>query len=103
MTTASFFRLDGQVALVTGGGQGIGEATCRRLAAAGARVGVFDMDASRAERVAREIGGVGLAGNVTSEADIDTAVDELRTQAGPVSILVNNAGITGKAGRLWEL
>jgi NAD(P)-dependent dehydrogenase (short-subunit alcohol dehydrogenase family) len=38
-TTESFFRLDGKVAFVTGGGQGIGEAICRRLAAAGARVG----------------------------------------------------------------
>jgi len=99
----SFFRLDGKVAMVTGGGQGIGEAICRRLAAAGAKVGVFDMDAGRAQRVALDIGGVPVAGNVTSEADVETAVEEVRDRAGPVDILVNNAGITGKAARLWEL
>src|SRR5262249_31475017 len=76
---------------------------CRRLAEAGAKVGVFDMQAGQAERVAREINGVGLAGDVSSEADIDTAIDELHSQAGPVDILVNNAGIVGKAARIWEL
>ena len=100
---SGFFRLDGRVALVTGGGQGIGAAICRRLAEAGAKVGVFDMQAGQAERVAREINGVGLAGDVTSEADIDTAIDELQSQGGPLDILVNNAGIVGKAARIWEL
>ena len=99
----SFFRLDGKVAVVTGGGQGIGEAICRRLAAAGAKVGVFDREAGSAERVALSIGGVGLAGDITSEADIDTALDDLRDRLGPVDLLVNNAGITGKAGKIWEL
>src|SRR5262245_17493339 len=99
----SFFRLDGKVAVVTGGGQGIGEAICRRLAAAGARVGVFDLQAASAQRVAREVGGIALAGDVTSEADIDDALAELEGAAGPPDILVNNAGIVGKAGRTWEL
>lgn len=103
MQESPFFSLAGQVALVTGGGQGIGAAICRRLAAAGAKVGVFDLQAGLAQRVAGEIGGVALAGDVTSEADIETAVDDLEAHAGPVSILVNNAGITGKAGKMWEL
>lgn len=94
-----FFSLMGRVALVTGGGQGIGEAIGRRLAAAGAKVGIFDQDAAKAQRVALAIQGVPLAGDVTSSADIETAVEEL----GKVDILVNNAGITGKAGTLWEL
>ncbi len=47
--STNFFRLDGKVAVVTGGGQGIGEAICRRLAGAGAKVGVFDMNADNAE------------------------------------------------------
>ena len=98
-----FFRLDGKTALVTGGGQGIGEAICKRLAAAGAKVGVFDLDAGRAQRVALAIGGIGLAGNVTSEADIDAAVHDMKDHCGGIDILVNNAGITGKAGKLWEL
>jgi 3-oxoacyl-[acyl-carrier protein] reductase len=99
----TFFRLDGKVALVTGGGQGIGAAISKRLADAGAKVGVFDLEAGKAERVAQEIRGLGLAGDVTSEADIDSAVDHLKAHFGPVDILVNNAGITGKAGKIWEL
>lgn len=99
MNTNTFFRLDGKTALVTGGGQGIGEAICRRLAAAGARVGVFDRDAARATDVAKSLDGVALVGDVTSEADIDKSLATL----GALDILVNNAGITGKAARTWEL
>jgi len=103
MSTASFFRLDGKVALVTGAGQGIGAAICKRLAAAGAKVAVFDLQAGHAERVALEIGGLGVAGDVTSETDLDSALDDVKQWAGPVDILVNNAGIVGKAAPLWEL
>jgi 3-oxoacyl-[acyl-carrier protein] reductase len=94
-----FFRLDGKTALVTGGGQGIGEAIARRLAAAGARVAVFDRSAAAAQRVAAAIGGQAIAGDVTLEADIDRALGTV----GPVDILVNNAGITGKTARVTEL
>ncbi|HXD88388.1 MAG TPA: SDR family NAD(P)-dependent oxidoreductase, partial [Urbifossiella sp.] len=62
------FQLNGNVAVVTGGGQGIGEAICRRLAAAGARVGVFDLSESNANRVAGEIGGIPLIGDLTNDA-----------------------------------
>lgn len=103
MATQQFFRLDGHVAVVTGGGQGIGEAICRRLASAGAKVGVFDLDAGRAEKVAKEIGGVALAGDVTKQADVEAAIVKLSACAGPPAILVNNAGITGKAGCIWQL
>jgi 3-oxoacyl-[acyl-carrier protein] reductase len=103
MTTEGFFRLDGRVALVTGGGQGIGEAVCRRLAAAGARVAVFDRDGAKAERVAGAIGGLALAGDVTVEADIDRAVAAAGQNLGPVDILVNNAGIVGRSAPTWEL
>ncbi len=100
---AEFFRLDNKIAVVTGGGQGIGAAICQRLAAAGAKVAVFDMDAARAQRVAHEIGGLPVAGDITSETDVDTALDEIKDHFGPVDLLVNIAGITGKAGKLWEL
>ncbi len=99
------FRLDGKVAVVTGGGQGIGEAICRRLAAGGAKVGVFDMNAANAERVATAIGGVPLVGDLTKEADLDRVFAEIVAKAGPVDILVNNAGVASKPGRdvpIWE-
>lgn len=99
------FRLDGKVAVVTGGGQGIGEAICRRLATAGAKVGVFDMNAANAERVASAIGGVPLVGDLTKEADLDRVFGEVVKKAGPVDILVNNAGVASKPGRdvpIWE-
>src|SRR4051794_428771 len=99
----NFFRLDGRVAVVTGGGQGIGAAICRRLAAAGARIAVFDREATRAAQVAAELSGFGCAGDVTSEDDVARAVGEIERQLGPIDILVNNAGITGRAAPSWEL
>ncbi|MCU0702847.1 MAG: SDR family oxidoreductase [Fimbriiglobus sp.] len=101
----NLFRLDGKVAVVTGGGQGIGEAICQRLAAGGAKVGVFDMNAANAERVASAIGGVPLVGDLTKEADLDRVFGEVVKKAGPVDVLVNNAGVASKPGRdvpIWE-
>jgi 2-dehydro-3-deoxy-L-rhamnonate dehydrogenase (NAD+) len=97
------FRLDQQVALVTGGGQGIGEAICRRLAGAGAQVAVFDRQEEQARKVAESIGGLSVVGDVTNEADIRNALQQTEKQQGPVEILVNNAGITGRAAATWEL
>jgi 2-dehydro-3-deoxy-L-rhamnonate dehydrogenase (NAD+) len=98
-----FFRLDGRVAIITGGGQGIGEAICRRLAAAGAKIAVFDIDRAKSESVARSLGGLGLAGDVCSENDVTQAMAAIEQDLGVVDILVNNAGITGKAAPTWEL
>jgi NAD(P)-dependent dehydrogenase (short-subunit alcohol dehydrogenase family) len=104
MANDSFFRLDERVALVTGGGRGIGAAICRRLAAAGARVAVFDLDHQGARDVAERIGGLGLGGDVASESDIARAAAEVnRAWGGGIDVLVNNAGITGRAARGWEL
>src|SRR5262245_54298432 len=97
------YDLNGRVALVTGGGQGIGEAICRRLAAHGARIAVFDLQRENADRVANEIGGLAVAGDATAETDITRAIADTDRLAGPIDILVNNAGITGKAGQIWEL
>jgi 3-oxoacyl-[acyl-carrier protein] reductase len=100
---AGFFRLDGKSAFVTGGGQGIGAAICRRLAQAGARVAVFDRQASAAAETARSLDGIALAGDVTHEEDVSRAFAEARSRLGIIDILVNNAGIAGKAGPIWEL
>ena len=103
MTADAFFRLDGRVALVTGGGQGIGEAICRRLAAGGARVALFDRQPEPAERVARDVGGLALRGDVTAELDIQRALEDCERKLGPLAILVNNAGVVGKSAPTWEL
>ena len=103
--STNFFGMSGKVAVVTGGGQGIGEAVCRRLAGAGAKVGVFDMNADSADRVAREIGGVALVGDLTKEADLERVFGEIASKAGPVDVLVNNAGVASRKGRdvpIWE-
>jgi len=103
MNASSFFRLDGKVALVTGGGQGIGEAIARRLAAAGAKIADFDLQSDRVAKVADAIGGMALSGDVTSESDIQQALTQVRDKFGSVDILVNNAGIVGKSAPVWEL
>lgn len=103
MTSEHFFSLEGKVAVVTGGGQGIGEAIGHRLAAAGARVAVFDRQAENARKVADSISGLALAGDVTSENDIANSLAQIEAKWGQLDILVNNAGITGKTARMWEL
>jgi hypothetical protein len=67
-------RFDGRVVLVTGGGSGIGEATCRRLAAEGARVVVVDIDDDAARRVAAAIGGSAFRADVTDPAQSDAMI-----------------------------
>ncbi len=99
----AFFRLDGRVALVTGGGQGIGAAICTRLAAAGARVAVFDRSSEAAAQTARAVTGLAVPGDVTSEEDVAGGVRRVTETFGRLDILVNNAGVTGRAGRCWEL
>ena len=100
---AQFFRLDGQVALVTGGGRGIGAGIARRLHAAGARIAVFDRDLATAEALADELEGLALVGDVCSPHQVADAVDLAERHLGPLSILVNNAGITGPTGVSWNL
>jgi NAD(P)-dependent dehydrogenase (short-subunit alcohol dehydrogenase family) len=92
-------KIAGSSALVTGAGSGLGAATARLLAGLGARVYVFDRDAAAAETVATEIGGVAVAGDVTSEEDASRAVDEAAGAPDGLRILVNCAGI-GTAGRV---
>ena len=92
------FRLDGRIALITGGASGIGEATCRIFAAAGAQVYIADIDRARAERLASELPGArALICDVTDER----AVKEMFAGIPKLDILVNNAGI-GLVGSIEE-
>ncbi|QHQ34393.1 SDR family NAD(P)-dependent oxidoreductase [Algicella marina] len=92
-------QLDGTSAMVTGGASGLGEATARMLAASGARVGVIDVDADRAQMVAEEIGGVAVAADVASEGDMTTALQGIVSAHGAPRIVVSCAGI-GTAARV---
>lgn len=83
--------LDGRIALVTGAAKGLGAATARALAAAGAKVAVTDLTAP--EDLAAEIGGVARALDVTSEAGWTATMDWVKAELGGLDILVNNAGL----------
>ena len=90
-------RFDSKTVIVTGGGGGIGGATCRRFASEGAQVAVFDMNLEAAEKVAADIRATGgrataFACNITDRAQVDAAVAAVEAQLGPIAVLVNNAG-----------
>jgi NAD(P)-dependent dehydrogenase (short-subunit alcohol dehydrogenase family) len=99
-------KIDGMAALVTGGGSGLGEATARALAGAGARVALLDFNHEAAAAVAAEIGGIAVQCDVASAASAEAAVAEAAAQHGAARILVNCAGIgpakkiLGKAGTM---
>ena len=98
-------QLEGKVALITGGGSGIGRATALLFAREGAAVAVVDLDESRAQAVAREIedeGGQAIAVrcDVSQAADCQRAIQETVTAFGGLDILFNNAGIIRRASVL---
>jgi NAD(P)-dependent dehydrogenase (short-subunit alcohol dehydrogenase family) len=87
-------KLDNSVAaVVTGGASGLGEATARMLAGAGAKVTILDMNAERGEQVAREAGMLFIEANVADEASVDAALAKARAAHGIERVLVNCAGI----------
>ena len=90
------FRLNGQVALVTGGTRGIGLAIARALHGAGAKVALAGRDAARARDVAAGLGEgtAGVGCDVAEMAQVESAMAEAEKTLGPVDILVNNAGVT---------
>ncbi len=94
--------LENQRAVVTGGGSGIGRATCRRMAAEGARVAVLDLDRESAELVAEEIGGIGYGVDVGDPDALRAVVDAAAEELGGLSIVYNNAG-TSAFNKLHEL
>ncbi|EAQ04262.1 hypothetical protein OB2597_08969 [Pseudooceanicola batsensis HTCC2597] len=85
-------NIEGLGALVTGGGSGLGQAVARMLADEGAKVTVLDRNAEAAEAMAKEVSGAAAAGDVTSEEDVQRAVDTADALA-PLRIVVNCAGI----------
>ncbi|GCB03586.1 2-hydroxycyclohexanecarboxyl-CoA dehydrogenase [Ralstonia sp. SET104] len=90
-------RFEGKAVVVTGGGGGIGGATCRRFGREGARVAVFDLNLEAAEKVAAAIradGGTAQAFrcDITDRASVETAIAAAESALGPIDVLVNNAG-----------
>jgi NAD(P)-dependent dehydrogenase (short-subunit alcohol dehydrogenase family) len=91
-------KISGKVVVVTGGASGIGKALCERFHREGAKaIAVADIDAGRAEEVARAVGGKAFACDVAREADIVRVVEETERSLGPIDLFCSNAGI-GKFG-----
>lgn len=98
------FDLQGQIALVTGAATGIGEAIAKRFTEAGATVCIADVDGKAAEAAAARIGGgaQSLTLDVTNPAAVKHSIAAILEDHGDLHILVNNAGLAGKAAPIWE-
>ena len=102
-------QIKGHSAIITGGGSGLGEATARELAAAGAKVGVIDINAGAAQKLAAELDGAAAVADVTDAASLEAAYESLRKAIGPARILVACAGVAtgakliGKDGKATPL
>lgn len=93
-------KISGTVVLVTGGGSGLGAATARRLATQGAKVAILDFDIERAKEVAAEFGGVAVQADVSDEAAVGAAFDQVETALGSAPrVAISCAGI-GSAARI---
>jgi len=88
-------RIEGQAALVTGGGSGLGAETARELARRGARVAVLDINGDAAAAVGAEFGGLGLRCDITDAASVEAALAAAAERHGPARLLLNVAGIGG--------
>jgi NAD(P)-dependent dehydrogenase (short-subunit alcohol dehydrogenase family) len=102
MAFPDLFRLDGRVAIVTGGAQGLGRAMAEGLLEAGAAVVLFDCDVPRGEATARELAALGptrfVAGSVADEAAVAACVQAAQDAFGGVDVLINNAGLKTPPG-----
>jgi 3-oxoacyl-[acyl-carrier protein] reductase len=93
-------ELEDQVALVTGGGRGIGARVARELTDAGMRVAVSARTREQVEEIAQEIGGHAAVADVSRREDVERMVEEVERELGPIDLLVANAGID--RGRNWD-
>src|ERR1700740_2670846 len=94
MRGSSEMKLEDKVAVVTGGGNGIGRALCRRFAAEGARgVVVSDIDGAAASEVAAGIGGLGVTTDVAVESEVQALVERAVEAYGPIDLFCANAGV----------
>ena len=92
-------QINGQAALVTGGGSGLGEATARELARLGAKVAVLDLNLDNAKKVAADINGLAIQCDVSSGDSMESAIEQASAAHGPARILMQIAGI-GSAKRV---
>lgn len=90
--------LDGKLAVVTGGAQGIGRAVAERFIASGAKVVLWDRDQALVQETAKAIGATGVAIDITDAAAVAAAVEA----QGQIDILINNAGIAGPSVKTWD-
>jgi NAD(P)-dependent dehydrogenase (short-subunit alcohol dehydrogenase family) len=97
-------ELAGKVALVTGGGRGIGERIAKELAQAGMRVAVSARSREQIEDVAREIAGLAVPADVADRASVAQMVNQTESELGPIDVLVNNAGVMNwpASKMIWE-
>ncbi len=93
MAVLDSFRLDGKVAVVTGGNRGLGEAYVRALGEAGARVAIAARDAALSESVAGELGALAVTTDVSDAGSVEAMLATVTAELGPVDVLVNNAGV----------
>ncbi len=101
MSAETTYDLRGRIAVVTGAAGGFGRAIIARLRSSGAQVVEWDLAAAFAER--QDETAIRLAVDITAEADVARAADELRARFGRLDILVNNAGIVGDVRPTWEI
>lgn len=96
-------RLKDKVTVVTGGGQGLGEAFCKGFAREGAKVAIFELNEETGRAVEREIGGnaVFIKTDVSSRKEVEASVDKVMERFGKIDVLVNVAGIHS-GGKCWE-